>query len=230
MILRDNYPREDEVYLMIVYTGYSAEAGTTANVCVQLHGSINTSRVSGTCILFLFIPIKLVPILYSNWFRFIGWTTRSFRFCSVSTTIGLLFVHRNLSAICSTFIFGMTVTGTIRTGIVNALKWSAYAIIRNGILMWNDGYRFCRMPKILSNWLSEGLLVIGKYTLKKKWNWPYAMSIYGRVYSQGSLLYPSYTQLLFTYTYIDTMHKLKCINYYDIDATYTGLHNLWVFK
>lgn len=46
IVLQDNYPREDEVYLVTIYTGYSAEAGTTANVCIQLCGNINNSRVN----------------------------------------------------------------------------------------------------------------------------------------------------------------------------------------
>ncbi|XP_025191851.1 LOW QUALITY PROTEIN: polycystic kidney disease and receptor for egg jelly-related protein [Melanaphis sacchari] len=45
VILHDNYPGEDEVYLVTVYTGHSADAGTTANVCLQLHGNISSSRV-----------------------------------------------------------------------------------------------------------------------------------------------------------------------------------------
>lgn len=45
-ILHDNYPREDEVYLVTVYTGHGAGAGTEANVCIQLHGSVNSSRVN----------------------------------------------------------------------------------------------------------------------------------------------------------------------------------------
>lgn len=53
IILHDNYPQEEEVYLVIVYTGYCSEAGTTANVCIQLHGTINTSRVNLKCILIL---------------------------------------------------------------------------------------------------------------------------------------------------------------------------------
>lgn len=46
IILHDNYPGEDEVYLITVYTGNSFEAGTTANVCIQLHGNMGTSRVN----------------------------------------------------------------------------------------------------------------------------------------------------------------------------------------
>lgn len=46
IILNDNYPGEDEVYLITVYTGYNLDAGTTANVCIELHGSAGTSRVS----------------------------------------------------------------------------------------------------------------------------------------------------------------------------------------
>ncbi|VVC44103.1 PKD/REJ-like domain,EGF-like, conserved site,EGF-like domain,PLAT/LH2 domain [Cinara cedri] len=44
IILHDNYPGEDEVYLITVYTGNSLEAGTTANVCIQLYGAKGTSR------------------------------------------------------------------------------------------------------------------------------------------------------------------------------------------
>lgn len=46
IILHDNYPGEDEVYLITVYTGNSLEAGTTANVCIQLHGNMGSSRVN----------------------------------------------------------------------------------------------------------------------------------------------------------------------------------------
>jgi len=36
-----------------VYTGYSSGSGTTANVCIQLHGSVNTSRVINYYIYFV---------------------------------------------------------------------------------------------------------------------------------------------------------------------------------
>lgn len=46
IILQDNYPGEDEVYLVTVYTGHYSAAGTTANVCIQLHGDVSSSRVN----------------------------------------------------------------------------------------------------------------------------------------------------------------------------------------
>lgn len=46
IILHDNYPGEDEVYLVTVHTGNLTGAGTTANVCIQLHGDNSTSRVN----------------------------------------------------------------------------------------------------------------------------------------------------------------------------------------
>jgi len=46
VILHDNYPGEDEVYVVTVYTGDVAGAGTTANVCLQLHGNVSSSRVN----------------------------------------------------------------------------------------------------------------------------------------------------------------------------------------
>lgn len=49
-ILADNYVGEDEVYLVTVYTGHGFGSGTSANVCVELNGSVGNSRVSAfTC-------------------------------------------------------------------------------------------------------------------------------------------------------------------------------------
>lgn len=46
IILNDNYPGEDEVYYVTVYTGNMPESGTTANVCIRLHGKLSASRVN----------------------------------------------------------------------------------------------------------------------------------------------------------------------------------------
>lgn len=46
IVLDDNYTGEDEVYLVTVYTGHSLGSGTTANVCIELNGTICNSRVS----------------------------------------------------------------------------------------------------------------------------------------------------------------------------------------
>lgn len=45
-ILADNYMGEDEVYLVTVFTGDGFGSGTTANVCIELNGTENSSRVS----------------------------------------------------------------------------------------------------------------------------------------------------------------------------------------
>lgn len=37
---------EDEVYLVTVYTGHGIGSGTTACVCIELNGTIRSSRVS----------------------------------------------------------------------------------------------------------------------------------------------------------------------------------------
>jgi len=37
---------EDEVYLVTVFTGHGLGSGTTANVCIELSGTIHNSRVS----------------------------------------------------------------------------------------------------------------------------------------------------------------------------------------
>lgn len=95
MILHDNYPGEDEVYLVTVYTGDVAGAGTTANVCLQLHGNISSSRVNKICI--FFHSITHVNSYYNfNRFRSIGYTIQSVMFCNVSMTIGLLFLHQQV--------------------------------------------------------------------------------------------------------------------------------------
>lgn len=46
IILDDNYVGEDEVYLVTVYTGHRLGSGTTANVCIELNGTVGNSRVS----------------------------------------------------------------------------------------------------------------------------------------------------------------------------------------
>lgn len=46
IILDDNHMGEDEVYLVTVYTGHRLGSGTTANVCIELNGTIGNSRVS----------------------------------------------------------------------------------------------------------------------------------------------------------------------------------------
>lgn len=46
IILDDNYVGEDEVYIVTVYTGHGIGSGTTANVCIELNGTIRNSRVS----------------------------------------------------------------------------------------------------------------------------------------------------------------------------------------
>ncbi|XP_050530398.1 uncharacterized protein LOC126899479 isoform X2 [Daktulosphaira vitifoliae] len=43
-VLDDNYPEEDEAYLVIVHTGNYPGSGTTANVCIELHGTTMNSR------------------------------------------------------------------------------------------------------------------------------------------------------------------------------------------
>lgn len=37
---------EDEVYLVTVYTGHGLGSGTSANVCIELNGTVCSSRVS----------------------------------------------------------------------------------------------------------------------------------------------------------------------------------------
>ncbi|KAE9524082.1 hypothetical protein AGLY_015447 [Aphis glycines] len=46
IILDDNHMGEDEVYLVTVYTGHWLGSGTTANVCIELNGTICKSRVA----------------------------------------------------------------------------------------------------------------------------------------------------------------------------------------
>lgn len=46
IILDDNHMGEDEVYLVTVYTGHWLGSGTSANVCIELNGTICKSRVS----------------------------------------------------------------------------------------------------------------------------------------------------------------------------------------
>lgn len=57
---------EDEVYLVTVYTGHELGSGTTANVCIELNGTIRNSRVSTKTKILIISNYYIIYILFND--------------------------------------------------------------------------------------------------------------------------------------------------------------------
>lgn len=48
LVLEDNYPTDNYIYLIAVYSGNQVFSGTTANVGIKLYGELGSSHVSNS--------------------------------------------------------------------------------------------------------------------------------------------------------------------------------------